>query len=113
MIEQVAGNFDTKAPHLASLLQKAIVLRSHFRQFDLTQIPREENQKADALAKLLSLAAGGQLEYEIRPILRAADVVPCVLGAATGCRLGHDSFVLTRPAAADRSDLAYLAPFTD
>jgi type VI secretion system protein ImpH len=68
---------------------------------------------ATALARLLSLAAGGQFEYEIRPILRAADVAPCVLGAATGCRLGHDSFVLTRPAAADRSDLAYLAPFSD
>jgi len=77
----------------------------------LAFLPRSE--LADALAKLLSLAAGGQLEYEIRPILRAADVVPCVLGAATGCRLGHDSFVLTRPAAADRCDLAYLAPFTD
>ena len=48
-----------------------------------------------------------------RPILRAADVAPCVLGAAIGCRLGHDSFVLTRPATADRSDLAYLAPFSD
>lgn len=76
----------------------------------LAFLPRGE--LAGALARLLSLAAGGQLEYEIRPILRAADVVPCVLGAATGCRLGHDSFVLTRSAAADRSDLAYLAPFT-
>ena len=77
----------------------------------LAFLPRGE--LATALARLLSLAAGGQFEYEIRPILRAADVAPCVLGAATGCRLGHDSFVLTRPAAADRSDLAYLAPFTD
>ncbi|XP_062104426.1 uncharacterized protein LOC133815626 [Humulus lupulus] len=57
MIEQVAGNFDTKAPHLASLLQKVTDLRSHFRQFELTQVPREKNQKADALAKLAS--AGG------------------------------------------------------
>ncbi|XP_062104043.1 uncharacterized protein LOC133815192 [Humulus lupulus] len=57
MIEQVAGNFDTKAPHLASLLQKVIDLRSHFRQFELILVPREQNQKADALAKLAS--AGG------------------------------------------------------
>lgn len=77
----------------------------------LAFLPRGE--LAEALGTLLSLATGGQFEYEIRPILQAADVVPCVLGAATGCRLGHDSFVLTRPAAADRSDLAYLAPFTD
>ncbi|XP_062102879.1 uncharacterized protein LOC133813860 [Humulus lupulus] len=57
MIEQVAGNFDTKAPHLTSLLQKVTDLRSHFRQFELIQVPREQNQKADALAKLAS--AGG------------------------------------------------------
>ena len=72
-----------------------------------------QGELALALEKILSLATGGQFEYEIRPILRAADVAPCVLGAAIGCRLGHDSFVLTRPATADRSDLAYLAPFSD
>ncbi|XP_062101025.1 uncharacterized protein LOC133806947 [Humulus lupulus] len=57
MIEQVAGNFDTKAPHLASLLQKVTDLRSHFHQFELVQVLREQNQKADALAKL---ASGGE-----------------------------------------------------
>ncbi|XP_062075821.1 uncharacterized protein LOC133779942 [Humulus lupulus] len=54
MIEQVAGNFNTKAPHLASLLQNVTDLRSHFHQFELIQVPREQNQKADALAKLAS-----------------------------------------------------------
>lgn len=77
----------------------------------LAFLPRGE--MAAALGKLLALATGGQFEHEIRPILRAADVAPCVLGGASGCRLGYDSFLLTRPAAADRSDLAYLAPFTD
>ncbi|XP_062075770.1 uncharacterized protein LOC133779888 [Humulus lupulus] len=54
MIEQAAGNFDTKAPYLASLLQKVTDLRSHFHQFELVQVSREQNQKADALAKLAS-----------------------------------------------------------
>ncbi|XP_062074838.1 uncharacterized protein LOC133778832 [Humulus lupulus] len=54
MIEQVAGNFNTKAPHLVSLLQKVTDLRSHFHQFELVQVPREQNQKVDALAKLAS-----------------------------------------------------------
>ncbi|XP_062080160.1 uncharacterized protein LOC133784909 [Humulus lupulus] len=54
MIEQVAGNFDTKAPHLASLLQKVTDLRAHFHHFELIQVPREENHKVDALAKLAS-----------------------------------------------------------
>lgn len=77
----------------------------------LAFLPRGE--LAAALGKLLFLATGGQLEHEIRPMLRAADVVPCVLGRASGCRLGHDSFLLTRPSAADRGDLAYLASITD
>ncbi|XP_062118509.1 uncharacterized protein LOC133832142 [Humulus lupulus] len=55
MIEQVARNFDTKAPYLASLLQRVTDLQSHFHQFELVQVPREQNQKADALAKLASV----------------------------------------------------------
>ncbi|XP_062100745.1 uncharacterized protein LOC133806667 [Humulus lupulus] len=71
MIEQVAGNFDTKAPHLASLLQKVIDLRSHFRQFELIQVPREQNQKADALAKLAS--AGGCTRQSTISISRSSE----------------------------------------
>ncbi|XP_062085522.1 uncharacterized protein LOC133791619 [Humulus lupulus] len=71
MIEQVAGNFDTKAPHLASLLQKVTDLRSHFRQFELIQVPREQNQKADALAKLAS--AGGCTRQSSISISRSSE----------------------------------------
>ncbi|XP_062117101.1 uncharacterized protein LOC133830977 [Humulus lupulus] len=52
MTEQVVENFDTKAPHLTSLLKKVSELKAQFHQFELVQIPREQNQKADALAKL-------------------------------------------------------------
>ncbi|XP_062102902.1 uncharacterized protein LOC133813883 [Humulus lupulus] len=52
MIEQVVGNFDAKAPHLTSLLEKVSELKSQFHQFEFVQIPREQNQKVDALAKL-------------------------------------------------------------
>ncbi|XP_062103751.1 uncharacterized protein LOC133814858 [Humulus lupulus] len=55
MIEQVAGNFDTKAPHLANLLENVSTLKSQFQPFELIQIPRELNQKADALAKKASV----------------------------------------------------------
>ncbi|XP_062080706.1 uncharacterized protein LOC133785493 [Humulus lupulus] len=55
MIEQVAGNFDTKAPHLTNLLEKVYALKSQFQQFELVQIPRELNQRADALAKQASV----------------------------------------------------------
>jgi type VI secretion system protein ImpH len=63
---------------------------------------------AAALEKILTLATGGQFEYEIRPILRAADVRPLTLGAGQGGRLGYDTFVLTRPESRDRSDTRYL-----
>lgn len=63
---------------------------------------------AAALEKILTLATGGQFEYEIRPILRAADVRPLVLGGGQGGRLGYDSFLLTRSETRDRSDTHYL-----
>ncbi len=68
--------------------------------------------RAAALGKLLSLATGGQFEYEICPILRAADVRPTRLGGARPARLGRDGFLLTRPARQDRRDIRYLARFS-
>jgi type VI secretion system protein ImpH len=67
-----------------------------------------KGEVAAALEKILTLATGGQFEYEIRPILRAADVKPLALGAGQGGRLGYDTFVLTRPETGDRSDTRYL-----
>jgi len=67
---------------------------------------------AIALENILTLATGGQFEYEICPILRAEDVQPAGLGTASACRLGYDSFILTQPANKDRSDTRYLTHFT-
>ncbi|TVT69818.1 MAG: type VI secretion system baseplate subunit TssG [Denitromonas halophila] len=66
-----------------------------------------DGELAAVLDKLLTLATGAQFEYEIRPILRAADVQPACLGGAPGVRLGFDSFMLTRPATEDRSDTVF------
>jgi len=68
-----------------------------------------EGELAAALAKLLTLATGAQFEYEIRPILRAADVRPVGLDALNGARLGYDAFMLTRPELRDRSDTRYVS----
>lgn len=70
-----------------------------------------KGELAAALEKILTLATGGQFEYEICPILRAADVKPLSLGSVTGARLGYDTFMLTRPAGGDRSDTRYLTHF--
>jgi type VI secretion system protein ImpH len=66
---------------------------------------------AFALEKILTLATGGQFEYEIRPILRAAEIKPASLGAPNGARLGYDTFMLTKPETCDRSDTRYLTHF--
>lgn len=68
-----------------------------------------KGELAAALEKILSLATGAQFEYEIRPILRAADVRPAVLGR--GCRLGFDAIMLTAPERRDRADASYLTQF--
>jgi type VI secretion system protein ImpH len=62
---------------------------------------------AAALEKILSLATGSQFEYEVRPILRAADVQPAALSATGGVRLGFDAFLVTRAADADRADTVF------
>lgn len=60
-----------------------------------------------ALEKLLSLATGSQFEYEVRPILRAADVKPSRLSAHEGVRLGFDAFMVSRECKADRADTVF------
>lgn len=73
----------------------------------LAFLPRGE--LAGALGKILEFATGGQFEYEICPVLRAADVCPVSLGGRFGAQLGYDCFVLTRPDLEDRTDIRYLA----
>lgn len=66
--------------------------------------------QAAALGKLLGLLTGPAFEYEIRPILRAADVRGCRLESNPRSRLGFDSFLCSLPAATDRSDPAFEIP---
>ncbi|AWI81027.1 MAG: type VI secretion system baseplate subunit TssG [Betaproteobacteria bacterium HGW-Betaproteobacteria-13] len=65
------------------------------------------SERAAAMKKLLHLLTGLRLEYEVRPVLMAADVKPCRLSGLPGYRLGFDSFVCSRPATSDRSDPAF------
>jgi len=68
-------------------------------------LPRGEH--AAALEKLLSLATGSQFEYEVRPILRAADVTPSQLNSSAGVRLGFDAFMVSREVLQDRADTVF------
>ena len=65
-----------------------------------------------ALRELLTLVSGVSLEYEVRLIVRAADVVGAVLpgtpqSIGAGPRLGWDSYLVTQPCTEDREEAAY------
>ena len=65
-----------------------------------------------ALRELLTLVSGVSIEYEVRLIVRAADIVGTVLpgapqSAAAGPRLGWDSYLVTQPCTEDREEAAY------
>ncbi len=74
------------------------------RQFD-DFLPN--GQAAKALAKWLTLLTGVCLEYEVRLVLRAEDVVGASLGPGAGVRLGWDSFVCSREERMPRADASY------
>jgi len=65
-------------------------------------------QAADALEKMLTMFTSLCLEYEVRLVLRAADVEGiCLTPGRTNGRLGWDSFLITGGAAMDRADVRY------
>jgi len=66
-----------------------------------------QGELACALEKLLSLATGSQFEYEVRPILRAADVKPPQLTSTGGVRLGFDAFMVSCDVREDRADTVF------
>ena len=62
-------------------------------------------ERAVALERMLTLLGCVTLEYEVRLVLRRADVGASQLGA--GSRLGWDAFLCTHEAESDRSDAHY------
>ena len=64
---------------------------------------------ARALRELLALFCVPTLRFEIRLVLRAADVRPSMLDQPTSLGLG--TFLLSTPAAADRDDTHYFITF--
>ena len=63
---------------------------------------------ARALAQMLTMFTGLCLEYEVRLVLRAADVRGCILDSGrTAGRLGWDCFLITDVESNDRCDVCY------
>ena len=124
-IEQLAGTWQQLPPqHQASLgvanagLDDGVLLgqrlyrcdalvRIHIGPMDKPAFERflPDADGALALAALLQLHCGAGMEFDVRLVLRAADIVPSQLGVA---RLGIDSWLPVGPAAGDRGDARYL-----
>lgn len=62
-----------------------------------------------ALKAMLALFAVATVRFEVRPVLRAADVAPIQLDASA--RLGRGATLATRPAATDQTDARYYLEF--
>ncbi|KAL0461114.1 UNVERIFIED_CONTAM: Ribonuclease HI [Sesamum latifolium] len=54
IVKQVNGEYETKEESIVQYLQQIEELKTKFKSFQLHQIPREDNIKADSLSKLAS-----------------------------------------------------------
>ncbi|KAL0421057.1 UNVERIFIED_CONTAM: hypothetical protein Slati_3128600 [Sesamum latifolium] len=54
IVKQVNGEYEAKEESMVQYLQQIEELKTKFKSFQLQQIPREENVKADSLSKLVS-----------------------------------------------------------
>jgi ribonuclease HI len=52
LIQQLAGRYKVKAPHLRPLYEEVLGLISGFDRVRLEHVPREQNREADRLANL-------------------------------------------------------------
>jgi len=57
---QVTSEYKTKDPHMSSYLKYVMLLKEIFPTFELVHVPREQNARADLLAKLASSGKGGR-----------------------------------------------------
>jgi len=67
---QVTGEYQAKDPHMAAYLEYVQILRETFEVFELVHVPREQNARADLLAKLASSRKRGRQRTVIQETLR-------------------------------------------
>ncbi|XP_068474809.1 uncharacterized protein [Phaseolus vulgaris] len=60
VIGQVTREFQAKDPQMAAYLEYVHTLKTSFAEFELIHVPREQNARADLLAKLASSGKGGR-----------------------------------------------------
>jgi len=67
---QVIGEFQAKDPQMAACLEYVQELRRSFALFEVVHVPREQNARADLLAKLASSGKGGRQRTVIEETLK-------------------------------------------
>jgi len=67
---QVTGEYQAKDPQMAVYLRYAQLLKRAFAAFELVHVPREQNARADLLAKLASSGKGGRQRTVIQETLK-------------------------------------------
>jgi len=68
---QVTREYQDKDPQMVVYLSYVQVLRKAFAVFELVHVPREQNARADLLAKLASSSKGGRQRTVIQETLKA------------------------------------------
>jgi len=68
---QVSGEFQEKDPQMAAYLRYVQLLKGAFSALELVHVPREQNARADLLAKLASSGKGGKQRTVIQETLKA------------------------------------------
>ena len=68
---QVTGEIQAKDPQMAAYLEYVQELRKSFTSFEVVHVPREQNARADLLAKLASSAKGSTQRTVIQETLKA------------------------------------------
>jgi len=68
---KVTGEYQAKDPQMASYLRYVTLLRETFPTFELVHVQREQNARADLLAKLASSGKGGRQMSVIQETLKS------------------------------------------
>ncbi|RDX84093.1 Tf2-9, partial [Mucuna pruriens] len=70
---QVNGEYQAKDPRLPKYKERAKTMTASFESFRLLHVPRDQNERADLLAKLASTRRGLQRQDFSSPLLRCVD----------------------------------------
>ena len=68
---QVTGEYQAKDPQMAAYLGYVQILKGSFAVFELVHVAREQNARADLLAKLASSGKGGRQRTVIQKTFKA------------------------------------------